>query len=215
MSTGRTINTISIQLRLLLRKINNRLLATLMSHESIAPHKTAGNPLVAELNSWQRQLELFQRQLDRIGDNLDYRQTYVQKVPRAHRYREQQSINSGRDNLDQVQSLANEVQGRLKQLVHRMLVPGDVEAINKSFDLLSDAIKETRELEEWIEKAARAGTLTRHDASELRTEIAEAKAYYTNQTQPAPAGVDWLLMLTVLVRVAHMIALKTMTKRAA
>jgi len=215
MSAGKTINTISIQLQLLLRKINTRLLASLASPGSIAPHKASGNPLIAELNSWQRQLEQFQRQLSRIGDNLDYRERYVQKVPRAQRYRERQSIGSTRDNLEQTEKLAAVVHGRLKQLVHRMLIPGDVEAVNKSFDLLADTLKETRELDEWLEKAARVGTLSRHDVSELRTVISESKASYQNMPLPQAAGVDWLLMLTLFVRVAHIVALKTLAKRAA
>ena len=207
MTSGSATNTIAIQLQQLLRKINNQLLASFASPQSVAQHEMAGNTLINDLQNWQHQLEMFQRRLRQIDHQLASREQRVHGLQRTQRYRERQSIGSGRDSLDQAEDLAAEVRRRLKQLVHRTLIPGDVEAINKGFDLLDDAAKEMIEFQQLIEKASRAGNISHHDATQLRTIVSEGGAVYQNMPKSQAAGPDWLVMLTLIVRLAHMAVL--------
>lgn len=208
MSTGRKLNTISIQLGQLLGQINNKLNAALFkAKKTIDPHEMATSQLAADLNNWQRQLALFGRELARIDNSLDVRERNVRSVPRSQRFRERQSIDSTRNLLDSVEKQAAVVQARLEELTRMVLIPDGVEAINKSFGLINDALKEADELSEMLEKAQQAGTLSGREALQMKTVVSEGRHYLQSAPQVQNAGPDWLLILTLTARIAHMAVL--------
>lgn len=213
MAGGTTVSSIAIQLSRLLARIDNRLLAAIASPQTVAPHQMNNNPLLGELQGWQHQLDLYQRRLKQVDSQLDFRESRVRSVPRHLQFRERQSIGSHRDSLAAAERLAREVRSRLRQLIHRSLVPGDVEATNMAFDLIDDMLKETREVRDWVDKAQREGILTRDDAVQIKSVVSDTGAQYQNLVKTQPVGTDWLLLLTLTMRIAHMIVLRARNNR--
>lgn len=208
MSTGRRLNTISIQLGQLLDKINHKLNAILFkAKKTIDPHRFATSELAADLGSWQRQLEMFGREFARIENTLDVRDRNVRGVPRSQRFRERQSIDSTRSQLASVEKQAAVVQARLEELTRRVLIPDGVEAINKSFKLVNDALKEADELSDMLAKAQRTGSLSGPEALQMKTVVSESRHVLQSMPQAQSAGPDWLLILTLTARIAHLAVL--------
>jgi hypothetical protein len=211
MSGAATSSMISVQLQQILKKINDRLLSSLAAPQSVAQHEMAGNPLVRELSSWQKQIELFQKRLGQIDSGLHGRAQAVHSLPRDQRFRERQSIGSGRDSLAEAQALAATTRERLMQLIRRTLVPGGVEAVNKGTGLVDDALKEFAELEKLVEQSARSGGLSQQELQTIQTVLRESGPQIQSH-KVQPGGADWLLLVTVMLRVTQIVLLKVVSK---
>lgn len=207
MAGGATSSTIYIQLEQLLGKINNRLTTSFAAPQSIAQHEMANNPLIQELSNWQTQIQLFLKRLQQIEGSLHGREQAIRGVPREQRFRERQSIGSGRDSLARTQALAAKTRARLMQLIKRTLVPGGAEAINKGADLIDDALKEFAELEKLVEQSSRTGNLSQQELVTIQSVMRDSgPQIQAHKVQPG--GADWLLILSVMLRVAQIVALK-------
>lgn len=204
MAQSASVNSIAIQLQQLLHSINTRLIVAAASPGTVKPHEIATSPKIRELENWGRQIDLYIKRLWQVENRLDMRASQTHSVPRHLRFRERQSIADKRDALHQALSLADETKDRLKELLHRMLIPDRVQSINRAGMEFDKALEETADLLRDIESAQHRGTLDQQLGMQLRSEIKKDLPVIQNLPAAQVPMVDVLLTLSLLIRLLAM-----------
>ena len=190
------LNVIRFQLTGLLKAIMAETTAYLAPDSVPTADKRRYAEAQAKFSRWEAELSGIMSRLESQDSWLAMQQKQNASLPRDQRYRAQQSLGDRRAAVGEAMDLANEVAARLADLLNRFgaLTPVEkVQALEKLVSKLGGSAKSMHQATKTLESL-----LTQPQGATIRTRV--------------DSGIDPFVMLAVIGRLLHMLALKAASK---